>query len=98
MDFRVIVSPVHLRLWRVVDSAHPQVRIDYADRNDAIDCARGLATDNPPALVEVLAQSGCVVLRERYERRPDGVLTVEAQNAGSVAGDTDLSEERRSAG
>jgi hypothetical protein len=80
VDLRVIVSPIHLRLWRVVDSAHPQLRVVYADREDAIDCARGLASDNPPSLVEVIAHSGDVILRERYELTPDGVLTVDAHS------------------
>ena len=74
MELRVVVRPVRCQLWRVVDSAHPQIRIDYSRREDAIDCARGLATENAPALIEVLSPSGSVVLRERYEQSADGVL------------------------
>jgi hypothetical protein len=74
VDFRVIVFPVHARLWKIVDSAHPQVSVEYADRQDAIDCARGLATEHAPSIVEVLTDSRRVSLRERYARTAEGLV------------------------
>jgi hypothetical protein len=97
VDFRVVVLPVHFQLWRVVDSAHPQLRVEYAQREDAIDCARGLAADNAPALIEVLSPAGEIVLRERYERSAEGTLTVDLQST-EVAEEFSRQPSRRSAG
>jgi hypothetical protein len=77
MELRVVVAPVHPRLWKILHSAQPQVSIEYAGRDDAIDCARGLATENAPALIEVLTDDGHVELRERYLRAADGLVRVE---------------------
>jgi hypothetical protein len=68
---------VHPRLWKVLDSAHPQLSIEYAAREHAIDCARVLATENAPSLVEVLSTDGRTELRERYLRTTDGFIRVE---------------------
>ena len=77
MDFQVVVFSVHVGLWKVVDSAHPQLSVEYADRQDAIDCARGLATENAPALVEVLTDSMRLALRERYIRTAEGLVRLD---------------------
>jgi hypothetical protein len=77
MELRVVVFPVHGAIWKVVDSAHPQASIGYVERDDAIDCARGLATENAPSLVEVLTSDGRIALRERYVRTIEGFVRVE---------------------
>jgi hypothetical protein len=74
MEFRVVVFPVYGGLWKVVDSAHPQVSVEYADRQDAIDCARGLATEHAPSIVEVLTDARRLSLRERYARTAEGLV------------------------
>jgi hypothetical protein len=71
--------------WKVVDSAHPQASIEYADRESAIDCARGLAVEGAPSLLEVLTRDGRVALRERYVRTPDGGVRVEHAANGNDA-------------
>ena len=86
VEFRVVVAPVDTRLWKILDSTHPQVSIEYADRRHAVDCARGLATENAPSLVEVLTSDGRVELRERYLQTAEGCVRVElvAFNDGSA--------------
>ena len=74
MEFRVIVFPVHTGLWKIVDSAHPEASVEYADRQDAMDCARGLATEYVSSIIEVLTASKRVSLRERYARTPEGLV------------------------
>ena len=74
MDFRVIVFPVHARLWKIVDSAHPQVSVEYADRRTR---SIALAVWRPsiPSIVEVLTDSRRVSLRERCAQLPESSET-----------------------
>jgi hypothetical protein len=74
---RIVVCPLQYPLWEVLDSLEPQAAVQYFDREDALDYARGLAAERVLSVVEVIGRNGQVELRERFVRGDDGEIRIE---------------------